>query len=71
MSLHLDGYYVVETPDVTDDDLAKRLENLSLDNPGDFEEIHTQADKLLSSTLRELGYTKSADIYDSLDKWYG
>jgi hypothetical protein len=40
-----------------------------LDNP-DIEMAHVDADDLLVSLLRELGYQELADIYENVNKWY-
>ncbi len=39
--------------------------------PGwDAEDVHSAADKLLCEILTELGYTKTVEAFNSLEKWY-
>lgn len=42
----------------------------SIDNGGDTEEAHWDADRLLCEILRELGYGEVVDEYDKIHKWY-
>ena len=51
-----------------DEEFAVALEGLSA--VGDTESSHFNADCMLSAFLRSVGYSKTADAYDSLDKWY-
>jgi hypothetical protein len=36
----------------------------------DRESAHIEADDILCAFIRELGYTKLAEIYESFGKWY-
>ena len=52
---------------MSDEELAAQLEACSTD---DIEINHINADDLLIEQLRALGYTKSADAFEAIQKWY-
>jgi hypothetical protein len=37
---------------------------------GDLELAHIEADTLLCDLLEQLGYRKTVEAYDSIEKWY-
>lgn len=37
----------------------------------DTEDKHIEADKLMCSVLRDLGYVKGVEIFERMEKWYG
>lgn len=49
----------------TDEQLAKKLKSVV---SGDNEQMHADADQLLSDFLRAIWYNKSADQYDEMSK---
>lgn len=53
---------------MTDDDYAKQIE--ALENTGDQEMAHADADDLLCSILKSLGYVKTVEAFNNLSKWY-
>lgn len=37
---------------------------------GDTEAAHAEADRILVTLLRQLGYKELCDLYEQVDKWY-
>lgn len=54
-----------------DDILAEKLLEIQKIEDPDLDGIHSAMDNLLCETLRQLGYTKSVDIFEKQEKWYG
>lgn len=52
---------------LTDVEALARMQAL---NTGDTEADHVHADALLCELLSDLGYTKTVEAYDSMDKWF-
>jgi hypothetical protein len=52
--------------------LAERIarECGTAEGDGDFEIEHERADSIIISKLRDLGYSKTADAWESVGKWY-
>lgn len=48
----------------------KEMRKLEDDEDSDFEYSHIEADGLLTSFIRELGFSELADSYDRVGKWY-
>ncbi len=55
---------------MTQEEFTEKMEELKKKYGGDEEMAHAYMDDLLIKALRELGYSKGCDIYDSQDKWY-
>ena len=45
-------------------------EMLKISENGDIEVRHGDADTLMATVLRELGYQDGIDIYDDMEMWY-
>ena len=50
-----------------DEAFAEQMSKLA---HSDIEASHSMADALLVRILRDLGFNKTADAFDALDKWY-
>lgn len=48
----------------------QEMERISKLYKGDQEAVHSHMDRLMCSTLRELGYDEGIDIFDAEPKWY-
>lgn len=49
--------------------VAEKKMRKAVANP-DIEEGHADADRILVTLLRQLGYKELCDLYESVDKWY-
>ena len=50
---------------------VKRMRELSFgDSPGDAEDWHDEADRILCEQLRRLGAHELVDLYEEVEKWY-
>lgn len=53
---------------MTDDEAAERLQEISQNH--DTEGGHVYADELLCEVLKSLGYTKTVEAFENMEKWY-
>ena len=52
-------------------EVADRTPQLLRDLPTEADELnHVEADNILSSFVRELGFTEIAEAYENIGKWY-
>jgi polyhydroxyalkanoate synthesis regulator phasin len=62
---------IVAAGDVSVEKYNQVVEQMQqLEDNDDTEEAHIEADKLLCSFLRELGYDELVDAFEDIDKWY-
>lgn len=54
---------------MTPDEFAARMK--AIDNEGDWESDHEDADALMCEILRSLGYAEGVAAFEAMDKWYG
>lgn len=57
-----------KTTEERDLDLAEQIAEHCMS--GDLEIDHRDADDIIVSLIRRLGYTKTADAWDAVGKWY-
>ena len=53
-----------------DDVIATKIAEQCGKEAGDIENQHIMADEIVIKLLRELGYTKTADAWEAVPKWY-
>lgn len=56
---------------MTKEEFTNKLRELSEETERDAEFTHGDADELTIQWLRETGCEEAADIFDSMEKWYG
>ncbi len=54
----------------TPEEFAEAIEMAASEYAGDEELRHVAMDDIKGKLLRELGYGKSVDIFNSTEKWY-
>ena len=55
--------------ETTENDFLQRWD-VEVGGDGDTEAARGKADKIMSDALRSLGWTRLADAFDSMEKWY-
>lgn len=57
---------------VSPEDFAKRMREIEVEGAvvGNWDWRHQEADKLLCTALRSLGYGEGVEIFERMGKWY-
>lgn len=58
------------TSQITANDFAQRMADISLEYAGDPEKLHGEMDDLMCETLEKLGYSEGVDIFLKTEKYY-
>lgn len=54
---------------MTPQEFAAEMSLISIKDGWDIERMHMEADELLITLLRQMGYTEGCDIYEKMERW--